>query len=264
MLTNMAEGLTFDDEEVTAILSAPSLLGDTALSKKLSQLGDWDTLVELKRTQVKTILHGAILAEYLRSNTAPNGLIVSNEPRIFLEDLEFRKDWALIAQNWLILIIKTATRLSEAILIQIKTSENNLKTGASILSFKKKLEETNKNMNEYRPIVSAIGSILEPLSQFCDVFLQPLVKQIPTYLKDTTDALSLLDSMPFDKNAELLITLDVESLYTIIPQEATLGDIYELLEADRRDSRTPPEFILDLAHLALTRNYFEFENQFYL
>ncbi|KAJ1106808.1 hypothetical protein NDU88_004206 [Pleurodeles waltl] len=89
------------------------------------------------------------------------------------------------------------------------------------------------------------------------------VKQIPTYLKDTTDALVLLDSMPFDKNAEL-ITLDVKSLYTNIPQEATLGVICELLEANMSDSRTPPEFILDLAHLALTRNYFEFENQFYL
>ncbi|KAJ1163092.1 hypothetical protein NDU88_003555 [Pleurodeles waltl] len=97
MLTNMAEGLTFDDEEVTALLAAPSLLGDAALSKSLSQLGDWYTLVELKRTQVKTILHGAVLTEYLRSITAPNGLIVSNEPRIFLEDLELKKDWALIA-----------------------------------------------------------------------------------------------------------------------------------------------------------------------
>ncbi|KAJ1123259.1 hypothetical protein NDU88_001732 [Pleurodeles waltl] len=115
-----------------------------------------------------------------------------------------------------------------------------------------------------RPIVSGIGSILEPLSLFCDFFLQPLVKQIPTYLKDTTDALVLLDSMPFDKNAGLLIMLDVESLYTKIPQETTVGVICELLEANRSDSQTPPEFILDLAHLALTRNYFEFENQFYL
>ncbi|KAJ1151358.1 hypothetical protein NDU88_004140 [Pleurodeles waltl] len=101
-----------------------------------------------------------------------------------------------------------------------------------------------------RPIVSGIGSILEPLSQFCDVFLQPLVKQIPTYPKDTTDALVLLDSMPFDRNTELLITLDVESLYTNIPQEATLEVICELSENNRSDSRTPPEFILDLAHLA--------------
>ncbi|KAJ1129003.1 hypothetical protein NDU88_007374 [Pleurodeles waltl] len=70
--------------------------------------------------------------------------------------------------------------------------------------------------------------------------------------------------MPFDKNSDLLITLDVESLYTNIPQEATLGVICELLDNNMRDSRTPPDFILDLAHLALTRNDFEFENQFLL
>ncbi|KAJ1123818.1 hypothetical protein NDU88_002285 [Pleurodeles waltl] len=115
-----------------------------------------------------------------------------------------------------------------------------------------------------RPIVSGIGSVLEPLSQFCDFVLQPLVKQIPTYLKDTNDVLVLLETMPFDKTTELLITLDVESLYTNIPQEATLEVIFNQLERTRGGSRTPPEFILDLAHLALIRNYFEFEKTFYL
>ncbi|KAJ1198333.1 hypothetical protein NDU88_002175 [Pleurodeles waltl] len=115
-----------------------------------------------------------------------------------------------------------------------------------------------------RPIVSGIGSVLEPLSQFCDFLLQPLVKQFLTYLKDTTDILVLLETMPFDKTTELLITLDVESLYTNIPQEATLDVICDQLERTRGGSRTPPEFILDLAHLALTRNFFELEKTFYL
>ncbi|KAJ1082464.1 hypothetical protein NDU88_002631 [Pleurodeles waltl] len=70
--------------------------------------------------------------------------------------------------------------------------------------------------------------------------------------------------MPFDKNTEHLITLDVEALYSNIPQEATLEVRCELLERNVNDSRTPPEYILDRAHLALTRNYFEFENQFFL
>ncbi|KAJ1192175.1 hypothetical protein NDU88_001487 [Pleurodeles waltl] len=115
-----------------------------------------------------------------------------------------------------------------------------------------------------RAIVSGIGSVLEPLSQFVDFFLQPLVKKIPTYLKDTTDVLVLLDSVSFDKTKELLITLDVESLYTNIPQEVTLEVISNLLEAKRGELRTPPDFILDLAHLALTRNYFKFEDSFFL
>ncbi|KAJ1191045.1 hypothetical protein NDU88_000362 [Pleurodeles waltl] len=115
-----------------------------------------------------------------------------------------------------------------------------------------------------RPIVSGIGSVLDPLSQFVDFFLQPLVKKIPTYLKDTTDVLVLLDSVSFDKTKELLITLDVESLYTNNPQEATLDVLCNLLEANRGESRTSPDFVLDLAHLALMRNYFKFEDSFFL
>ncbi|KAJ1180319.1 hypothetical protein NDU88_005541 [Pleurodeles waltl] len=43
------------------------------------------------------------------------------------------------------------------------------------------------------PIVSGIGSVLEPLSTFCDSFLQPLVKGSSTYLKDTKDVLNLIE-----------------------------------------------------------------------
>ncbi|KAJ1123641.1 hypothetical protein NDU88_002109 [Pleurodeles waltl] len=115
-----------------------------------------------------------------------------------------------------------------------------------------------------RPIVSGIGSALEPLSKFVDFFLQQLVKRIPTFLKDTTHVLLLLESIAFDKSKELLITLDVESVYTNIPQEATLEVISNLLELHMDESQTPPGFILDLAHLALTRNYFKFEDSFFL
>ncbi|KAJ1160349.1 hypothetical protein NDU88_000851 [Pleurodeles waltl] len=117
-----------------------------------------------------------------------------------------------------------------------------------------------------RPIVSGIGSALEPLSKFVDFFLQPIVKRIPTYLKDTTHVLLLLESIAFDKSKELLITLDVESLYTNILQEAILEVISNLLDVHMGGSQTqtPPWFILDLAHLALTRNYFKFEDSFFL
>ncbi|KAJ1144808.1 hypothetical protein NDU88_011103 [Pleurodeles waltl] len=122
----------------------------------------------------------------------------------------------------------------------------------------------NKHPPPGRPIVSGIGSTLEPLSQFCDWFLQPNVKRIPTYLKDTKDVLILLNDLDFDKDQEQLITLDVESLYTNIPQEATLEVISNLLNDGTWDSITPQEFVLDLAHLALTRNFFEFNKNFYL
>ncbi|KAJ1177455.1 hypothetical protein NDU88_002710 [Pleurodeles waltl] len=60
------------------------------------------------------------------------------------------------------------------------------------------------------------------------------------------------------------MTLDVESRYTNIPQEATLEVISNLLSNSIWDFITPQEFVLDLAHLALTRNFFEFDKNFYL
>ena len=64
-----------------------------------------------------------------------------------------------------------------------------------------------------RPIVSGIGSILEPLSKFADAFLRPIVQKTGTYLRDTKDVLCLLKDLEFSEQTDLLVTLDVESMY---------------------------------------------------
>ena len=115
-----------------------------------------------------------------------------------------------------------------------------------------------------RPIVSGIGSVLEPLSQFADHFLKPLVQSTPTYLKDTGDLLRILKDLTFDPQVNLLVSLDVESLYTSIPQQAGLEVLEEILYATNWEYNTPRHFILDCARLALTRNFFQFEDTLYL
>lgn len=42
------------------------------------------------------------------------------------------------------------------------------------------------------PIVSGIDSLLEPLSRFCDHFLQPVVQKTHSFLQDTRDVLNLM------------------------------------------------------------------------
>ena len=70
-----------------------------------------------------------------------------------------------------------------------------------------------------RPIVSGNGCQTERVSQFIDHFLQPCVKNIRSYIKDTTDFLSMLESVGnFPPNC-LLVTLDVASLYINIPNQ---------------------------------------------
>lgn len=117
----------------------------------------------------------------------------------------------------------------------------------------------NRNPPPGRPIVSGIGSVLEPLSQFADQFLKPLVQKTPTYLKDTRDLLNLLDGQPYNENTMLLVGLDVESLYTSLPQQKTMDTLEDILFTEEWNYRTPRHFVLECCRLALTENYFEYE-----
>ena len=113
----MAEnsGLGFMEEEVASLLEGGSLLDDVTIVQSLTQSDDWDSLSDLKNLEVKTKIHGIIMEEYLRKNTAPCGLLLSIEQHIFLTDVIFRKEWALISwrctRDLMVLIAKTANRL---------------------------------------------------------------------------------------------------------------------------------------------------------
>ena len=68
-----------------------------------------------------------------------------------------------------------------------------------------------------RPIVSAMGSPTEKISAFIDHFLQTLLPCIPSFIKDTTYFLQILDNLPAIPEQALLATLDVSSLSTKSP-----------------------------------------------
>jgi hypothetical protein len=67
-----------------------------------------------------------------------------------------------------------------------------------------------------RPIVSGNSSPTERISQLADHFLQPLVQQTSSYVRDTTDFLCKLEDVTDLLPGALLCTIDVTSLYTNI------------------------------------------------
>jgi hypothetical protein len=70
-----------------------------------------------------------------------------------------------------------------------------------------------------RPVVSGNGSPTEKISHFVDHFLNPTIPDIRSYVKDTTHFLQLLEEVgPLPDNA-MLVTLDITSLYTNVPNE---------------------------------------------
>lgn len=115
-----------------------------------------------------------------------------------------------------------------------------------------------------RPIVSGIGSILKPLSKFADAFLRPMVQKTDTYLKDTKAVLQLLKDLAFDPQEQILLGLDVESLYTSLPHNETLDIMEEVLFSNPWDYQTPRGMVMECISIALKKHFFLFETTLYL
>ena len=114
-----------------------------------------------------------------------------------------------------------------------------------------------------RPIVSACSCPTERISAFLDMILQPYVKLLPTYVKDTNHALTLFDQYTFsDSNPRILFTMDVSSLYTSIPHADGLRALRHFLDSNPSPHITS-DTVIRLAELVLTMNSFEFDGEFY-
>ena len=73
-----------------------------------------------------------------------------------------------------------------------------------------------KEGNPGRPVVRSVNCHTANISKYVDYHLQPIVKEIPSYVKDTQDFLKKLEKVKDIPQEILLVTLDVNSLYTNI------------------------------------------------
>jgi hypothetical protein len=113
-----------------------------------------------------------------------------------------------------------------------------------------------------RPIVGAVGCATEQISAFVDAHIRTLARQVPSYLKDTTDFLRLLSSIGNVEPGTLLVTADVASLYPSIPHDDGLRALETAL--DTRESLVPPtQALKTLAKIVLDYNHFTFDGDFY-
>ncbi len=132
----------------------------------------------------------------------------------------------------------------------------------SVLYFLKKI---HKNPMGIRPIVSSINSITENISQFVDIWLQPVMRNLPSFIKDTTEFINLIENTPFPMDC-ILASIDVSSLYTNIPHlDGKTAAVQFLSQIEDPDPRQPPsEVIGELIDIVLQNNVFEFDGKFYL
>jgi len=115
-----------------------------------------------------------------------------------------------------------------------------------------------------RPIISGCNSYTENLSKFIDSVLQPLMKSLPSYIKDTTDFIKKLKSIPQLSDNSILVSLDVTSLYTNIPHTDGIEACKYFLDNNPNNSTLSSEDICKIIKLILENNYFQFNNKNYI
>ena len=115
-----------------------------------------------------------------------------------------------------------------------------------------------------RPIVSGNDSASERISKFVDWFLKPIVPLIPSYIKDTTHFIQLIEDLGEIPEESFLVTLDVSALYTNIPHDEGINACRKALDETRENTENPSNVSLEnLLRLVLTTNNFVFNKTHY-
>ena len=66
-----------------------------------------------------------------------------------------------------------------------------------------------------RPVISSINCHTSKISECVDYHLQPIVREIPSKVKDTSDSLQEINAVEFVPENSYLVSLDIK--YTSIP-----------------------------------------------
>ena len=134
-----------------------------------------------------------------------------------------------------------------------------------------KIHKTNCPL---RPIVSQTLGPCRSLHTLIDKYLTFPEAQIPYLLKDTTSFLQLIENHKSINNNSILVTLDVVSLYTNIPQQEGIEYVVEyytetlndhLLNYNQTNSLKPinPNILTQLLEYVLNNTIFSFNNQYF-
>ena len=119
-----------------------------------------------------------------------------------------------------------------------------------------------KENNPRRPVINSITCHTSEISRFVDHHLQPLVREIPSYIKYTNDFIDKIDNFAVPPNS-FLVTMDVKSLYASISKNERIALVKK--KYDHYSNKTiPTKIITTFVALILTLNNFIFNSKFYL
>ena len=114
-----------------------------------------------------------------------------------------------------------------------------------------------------RPIVSDIDSESYHIAEYINHFLQPLASRQASHIKDSFHFLTLLKECHSVPSHTLLITLDVDSMYTNIDNTQGLRCLRRIFDT-HPDLARPYDMLLELISVSLSGNDFLFDGSFWL
>ena len=120
----------------------------------------------------------------------------------------------------------------------------------------------HKENNPRRPVINLIICHTSEISRFVDHHLQSLVREIPSYIKDTNDLKNKINNFPVPPNS-LLVTMDVKSLYASIPNNEVITSVKKAYNYYAKYT-IPNTIITTFLAVILTLNNFIFNSKFYL
>ena len=107
-----------------------------------------------------------------------------------------------------------------------------------------------------RSIISECDGPTDRISAFVDHLLQPIAQKQASYLKDTTDFLNFIEKTKLPKNG-ILVSMDVTSFYTNIPQEDGITTVCEAFEEFyQKNPPIPSRYLRQMLSLILQENKF--------
>jgi len=123
-----------------------------------------------------------------------------------------------------------------------------------------------------RPIVSQIDSPTYNLSKFLDYLLTTAEKSISNLLQDTTKFLQYVELLPPTSVDTILFTIDVVSLYTVLPHDMCIKYVTEMYDDTLKYwcnftpelHPIPTSAIGNMLSIILSQTFFQFDNITYL
>ncbi|CAC5412478.1 unnamed protein product [Mytilus coruscus] len=114
-----------------------------------------------------------------------------------------------------------------------------------------------------RPIVAGPSCETHRLSNFLDILLKPILKHVPSFVRDDLD---LLNHLPRTVSKDsIMVSFDVVNLYTTIPHKYGLKAIEFWLEKFPSEvpDRIEKKFIIEGIKFILQNNYYNFNGESY-